>query len=388
MINTLDIKITSGNKTIRSILEQYWETRSGGYFVGKVADIAKSNGLSSHELSTLVREGSDVRRNDIECESCGKNPSVFSRTDAHKPSYQIVDDLPWTCKACKESTKKEYIANAKQEAQMEGVTHADLSCTDLINVLALLEYFSDEKLSYLIPAESVDVPLTPQKDKTHDIFRALFRQKAIALSQITSHEHFSINRDGSIRATSEKLSFDITLHPLYEEVRISHDSGNNLKVYAQIKQRINSESFHLSNKKEIQSYATEIIKQELLEYVRAEMVKRGFHYFEERYPSIDDEILEVILNFPLSESYYIAWEAVRSIFDNYMVSGNKYIGPEKDGLGKEMLRIKQQIDTKKWLAQRLGRPSYHKESAIFKIVFYNILKVQKGWEDKPLSHLL
>ena len=171
------MQLVSDDQRSQEIAELYWSQDEEGQFVYRVAEIAETYGVSSHEILEIASEAAVAESESRQCGNCGSGRRFKSRHEASTSgSYFGGGFICDECRVQQATDRRE--AERKLIAECYSVPEdARLDCTKLsleeaVGLYSLIRQCADESHSRMLPVQTASQSVAPQ-EYVFDLLREL-----------------------------------------------------------------------------------------------------------------------------------------------------------------------------------------------------------------------
>jgi hypothetical protein len=316
-----ELQIHTDDEDIRMLCEQYWKMSDSKTFTFKLSELLEQYGVSAVALRKLVNTNSTAHLSKFSCIECGEPRPFTSRTDFLNSS-RYYSRTPWVCSTCADIQLQEKQREQEREDQLRqevvdaeyqrkrdyGVSVVDMCFADAIYLLGVIRTGACEDLSYIMPHEHYDIPLSPHADFDLEILRQLYHAGILCVHPGSKGQAVKVKSE-----VPETFSF----YPLQVHWLLSlPESERATDLVAELENMLQKGNWPDAWASQVQELRTRVALEESLQYLQYVLSDHGFDLTVGKKTT---QVLQSLLRkFSVAQICNFSWRAAKEAASFYM----------------------------------------------------------------------
>ena len=384
---SLELKFYTDDKNTRELCTHYWQLGEAKSFCFKVGELSKTYNLTGAAIRKLVNDSCTAYSVELSCIQCGSPRTFVSRTDYLENSRDYSWGS-WICDICIDTAEEEKEKKKLQQEQLrfdlvndeylnrckDGLHVTNLSFSNAIYLLSAIRTGSSEDLTYIVPREYYNVPLSPHFDYDLEILRQLYHDGVLCIHPESRKETIELAQDG---APDSFQFYPVKVHwllPLSENQKAGH-------VVEELENTLSSQNWPSSWASEVVELRSRVALEESLQYLRYVLSEHGFEF------TVGEKTIQVVkslLNaFAVAQIYNFCWRAARDAAAFYM---RKEVSKQHaaNTVPGSIQKMSERAILEKWDVKPYGRHFKVPQCMVSQVLYNTALKIGEAGFNEPV----
>jgi len=382
----LELEIHTDDERTRELCSRYWQLADGKTFAFKLSELSREYKLTAAAIRKLVNDSSTAFSAKFSCVQCGAPRPFKSRTD-YTENSRYYSWHSWVCDTCVEIEREEQARLREQEEQRrydlvndeyqskrgEGLTVTELSFADAIYLLSVIRTGGSEDLTYIVPHEYYEIPLSPCHDYDLEILRQLYYSGALCIHPQSRKDTIEFVDD----SPSSFRFYPLRVHwvlPLPDEQKPA-------QIVQELETVLSSKEWPDAWAAEVNDLRTRVALEESLQYLRYVMGEHGFDFTAGEKTR---HVVRSLLNtFSVAQIYNFSWRAAKDAAAFYM---RKDVSKQHaaNTVPGSIQRMSERAIAEGWEVKPYGRNFKVPQSMVSQVLYNTTLRIGDAGFDQPV----